>query len=302
MGGEGTYEKEGTFSLRKRYTHYKAQDERMFEMRITVLMDNQTEIDRYFLGEPAVSYWIETQGKYFLFDTAYSAAYLNNGKMLGIDATTADAVILSHGHNDHTGGLPHLLAPAKAQGRKMNIICHPHAVLPKAVGGQDIGCPLSLEQLQEQCILTQSKEPIWLTDQLVFLGEIPRKLAFEPPYTVGMIEMDGVWRRDMVLDDTALAYVGKDGMYLITGCSHAGICNIISYAKEVTGCSDVAGVLGGFHLSALDERSQATIEFLAGEKIAALYPCHCTSFAVKAALHQRSNVKEIGVGHSLQWE
>lgn len=270
-------------------------------MRITILMDNQTEIDRYFLGEPAVSYWIETEGKSFLFDTAYSGAYLENGAQLGIDATTAEAILLSHGHNDHTGGLPHLLE--KIQGkRRMNLICHPHTLLPKRFQGGAIGCPLSLAEIEEKTILTQTAEPLWLTEKLVFLGEIPRRHPFEPAYAVGIIEVEGQERPDFVLDDTALAYVGEDGIYIITGCAHGGICNIISYAKEVTGCQQIQGILGGFHLFELDERSLATIDFLVQEQIPQLYPCHCTSFAVRSTLHQSAKVQEAAVGKILLWE
>lgn len=58
-------------------------------MKLTVLMDNHTEIDVYHLGEPAVSYWLEADGKRFLFDTGYSDAFLKNAKAMGIDLTTA---------------------------------------------------------------------------------------------------------------------------------------------------------------------------------------------------------------------
>ncbi|MBR5816703.1 MAG: MBL fold metallo-hydrolase, partial [Anaerotignum sp.] len=78
-------------------------------MKLNILMDNHTEIDVYYLGEPAVSYWIETEGKYFLFDAAYSDAFLKNAKDMGIDVTKAEAVLLSHSHNDHTGGLKPLM-------------------------------------------------------------------------------------------------------------------------------------------------------------------------------------------------
>ncbi|MBQ3616185.1 MAG: MBL fold metallo-hydrolase, partial [Anaerotignum sp.] len=78
-------------------------------MKLKILMDNHTEIDVYYLGEPAVSYWIETEGKHFLFDAAYSDAFLKNAKDMGIDVAKAEAVLLSHSHNDHTGGLKPLL-------------------------------------------------------------------------------------------------------------------------------------------------------------------------------------------------
>ena len=130
-------------------------------MKLTVLMDNHTEIDVYHLGEPAVSYWLEADGKRFLFDTGYSDAFLKNAKAMGIDLTTADAILLSHGHNDHTGGLPDLLALPFS--KKPRLIAHPHALLPKQWNGMDIGSPLSMKELQEKAVLEFAEAPLWLT-------------------------------------------------------------------------------------------------------------------------------------------
>ncbi|HBF65496.1 MAG TPA: MBL fold metallo-hydrolase, partial [Clostridium sp.] len=87
----------------------------------------------------------------------------------------------------------------------------------------------------------------WLTENLVFLGEIPRTLSFEEPYPIGVLEEEEGNQEDMILDDTALAYRTQEGIYIITGCSHGGICNIIEYAKKITGKEKVLGLLGGFH-------------------------------------------------------
>lgn len=269
-------------------------------MKLTVLMDNHTEIDVYHLGEPAVSYWIETEGKSFLFDTAYSDAFLKNAQEMGIHLTQADAIILSHGHNDHTGGLRPLLQLPFAQ--KPNLIAHPDALLPKMLHGMNIGVPLSMEELEEKTNLHLHKDPFWLTERLVFLGEIPSLCSHEPKYAIGKTKKHNVLQDDYMADDTALAYVCHDGFYLITGCSHAGICNMISYAKQITGRTKVKGVLGGFHLFQLDERTQKTIEFLEKEQIPLLYPCHCTSFLVRAALHQKCPVGEVSVGMCFNWD
>ena len=94
----------------------------------------------------------------------------------------------------------------------------------------------------------------------------------------------------------------KAGIYIITGCSHAGICNIIQYAKAITGKTKVLGLLGGLHLMEENERSQKTVDFLAKEQISALYPCHCTAFPVRAALHAVSPIQEVAVGMTLEWE
>ena len=77
-------------------------------MKLTVLVDNNTIIDRYFYGEPGVSYLIECDGGRYLFDTGYSDLFLKNAIKMGISLLELDAIIISHGHNDHTWGLGEL--------------------------------------------------------------------------------------------------------------------------------------------------------------------------------------------------
>ena len=74
-------------------------------MKLTVLVDNATIIDRYFLAEPAVSYLLEDGGARILLDTGYSDVFLKNARAMGIDLSRVTDIVLSHGHNDHTGGL-----------------------------------------------------------------------------------------------------------------------------------------------------------------------------------------------------
>lgn len=268
-------------------------------MKLRVLMDNHTEIDAYYLGEPAVSYWIEAEGRKFLFDTGYSDAFLKNAAAMGIDLAEADAILLSHSHIDHTGGLRHLLSLPFC--KKPRLVAHPDALLPRDLDGESIGSPIGAAELAERAELVLAREPLWLTERLVFLGEIPRKMPFEPEYAIGTVMRETGAEPDFMRDDTALAYCGEGGLSVITGCSHAGICNIISYAKEVTGVRQVRGVLGGFHLFELDARARETAAFLKKERIPELYPCHCTSFRVRAALHGECPCGEAGVGLELEW-
>ncbi|WP_304507040.1 MBL fold metallo-hydrolase [Anaerotignum sp.] len=269
-------------------------------MKVTVLMDNHTNIDVYYLGEPGVSYWIETEGKAFLFDVGYSSAFLKNASDISIDVTKADAIVLSHGHNDHTRGLKSLVDVC--QGEKPKVICHPHALIPRFFDGLSIGCPFDKKTMQEHFSLFETTKPYWLTEKLVFLGEIPREIGFEKPYPIGILEEEDGAKPDMILDDTALAYNTDEGIYIITGCSHAGICNIIAYAKKILGKEKVLGILGGFHLFNINQRTKETISYLAKEQIRDLYPCHCTSFRVRAALDKECPVEEVGVGLVLNWE
>lgn len=131
---------------------------------------------------------------------------------------------------------------------------------------------------------------------MVFLGEIPTLNDFEQRHGFGSAE-DHV---DLVLDDTALVYRGSEGLFVITGCSHSGICNIIEYAKKVCGEAKVQGVIGGWHLFKVDDRLEKTIAYLQKHSIRELYPCHCCSFQAKAAVHAQIPVKEIGVGKVIE--
>jgi len=264
-------------------------------MKLTVLADNNTYIDRYFLGEPAASYYIEEGGKRFLFDTGYSGVFMDNAKALGITLMRLDGVIISHSHNDHTRGLFRFFG-----GDRPRLYAHPAALHDVVSAGLSVGCPYGRDQLAREFELCLSKQPVELAPRLTFLGEIPRALKFEPRADIGRDADTG--EPDRVVEDTALCYEGKEGLYIITGCSHAGICSILEYAKKLTGVSKIAGVIGGFHLLDMDERAESSIGYLANERIGELYPCHCTGFCVRARLNALSPVREVGVGLTVEWE
>ena len=111
-------------------------------MQLTVLVDNNTLIDRYLVGEPGVSYLIEHDGQKILFDTGYSDIFLQNAQTLRIDLTTIDSIVLSHGHNDHTWGLNHLTQHYDRLNftpeRKINLVCHPDALNPKKFAAKNL--------------------------------------------------------------------------------------------------------------------------------------------------------------------
>ena len=251
-------------------------------MKLTVLVDNHTYIDRYFLGEPAVCYLIEDGDRRILLDTGYSDVFIENAVRMGIDLSSVTDIVLSHGHNDHTGGLPAFFAKFS---QSVRLFAHPNALLPKHV----------------QARLT--KTACSLSEHVLFLGEIPRVHAFEQDRAVG--ETPSVcgccWESDALADDTSLALVLPDGVFVVTGCAHAGVCNTVAYAKEVSGKERVLGVLGGFHLfesgGALDE-TIATLRALGVERV---YPAHCTSLAVKSAFFAAMPTEEVGVGLSILW-
>lgn len=266
-------------------------------MRLTVLLDNNTYIDRYYLGEPAVSYYIEDGDRRVLFDTGYSRAFIENAEKMGINLSEITDIVLSHGHNDHTGGLRFLIKNKFAE--KPILTAHPDALLRRYADGLDIGSPVDENDLKEKTELRFTREPVKISENIIFLGEIPQ--THESRYSIGAVIKDGRKREDFMLDDSALVYTAADGIYVITGCSHSGICNIISYAKRVTGKDRLLGLIGGLHLFENDEKTAETIRFLEKENIQSLYPCHCTSFKVRSVMDRTMEVREVGVGLELEW-
>lgn len=266
-------------------------------MKLTVLVDNNTYIDRYFYGEPAVSYYIEIADKRILFDTGYSDIIVRNAGKMEIDLRQLTHIVLSHGHNDHSNGLKYLAEEIGIS--NVELIAHPDCFLPKYYGEEYIGAPYTIEEIQKITKYSQSRTITYFTEQLIYLGEIPRKTDFENKQPIGKQEKNGNWEEDYLLDDTALVYKGRDGLFIITGCSHSGICNIIEYAKEVCKDNRVIGVLGGFHLFDDNLQLQKTIDYLSACQVKQLYPCHCVSLLAKAKMMEKLPVMEVGVGMEL---
>ena len=268
-------------------------------MKLKVLVDNNTYIDQYYCGEPAVSYYIEDEDVSILLDVGYSDLFMKNLAEFGIDLESIKTIVISHGHDDHTRGLKYYFnQPHK---NRISILAHPDAFKEKVVGSLKICSPILEEELKDKCNLMLSKEPVKLSENITFLGEIPQVNGFEERKPIGKQMTNDISINDYVMDDTALVYKSEDGIYVITGCSHSGICNIVEYAKGVCNDNRVLGIIGGFHLFEVSEQVSKTIEYFKENNIRELYPCHCTSFAVKVEIHKTIPIKEVGVGLEIQW-
>lgn len=269
-------------------------------MKLTVLVDNNTYIGENLYGEPALCMHLDIEGEQFLFDTGYSHIFTLNAEKLGIDLSRVDLVVLSHGHDDHTKGLPYFFEECKPE---IVVLSHPDAWYEKRVDGKKAGAPYTLEEMKEECDLRLTKRPLEIVNGLTFLGEIPRVMEFEQGIAVGERKVNDTWEPDTLKEDTALVYKSQkeDGIYIITGCSHSGICNIAEYAKKVCKCDKILGIIGGFHMFKLDERLERTIQYLKDNHVQNLYPCHCTNFRVKARMAQELPIHEAAVGFTTEW-
>ena len=263
-------------------------------MKLKVLVDNNTFIDEYYLGEPAVSYYIEDENKKFLFDTGYSNIFIKNAESMDVDLEDINKIILSHGHNDHTGGLKYLISQLK--NNNIEIIAHTQCFAKKYFEGEYIGTSVSKEEIENKFKLRLCNTPIKISDNITFLGEIPNINDFENREAIGNYENTKGLSSDYVFDDTAIAYKSEKGLFIITGCSHSGICNIIEYAKKVCNENKIYGVIGGFHLFDCNDRLNKTIMYFKENCIKEIYPCHCVSLNAKIEMGKILNINEVGVG------
>ena len=128
------------------------------------------------------------------------------------------------------------------------------------------------------------------------MGEIPSVNNFEKREKIGYCERNGIRAADYVLDDSALVYQSDIGLFIITGCSHSGVCNILDYAKKICKDNRVIGVIGGFHLFEVNHKLHETIDFFKKNNIDEIYPCHCISLKAKIEMGKNLNINEVGVG------
>jgi len=221
-----------------------------------------------------------------------------------------DYLVLSHGHLDHTWGLTSLIkyyteaSIEKIDYNKLTVVTHPSSFLTKKLKNlKQIGSMISQEELSKHFKMKLSKEPLWLTDRLVFLGEIERKNYFEAKNPIGKVIKDDFEEDDYSIDDSSLAYQSLKGLVIITGCSHSGICNIVEYAKKICKDDRIIDIVGGFHLlNPKKEQLQGTLEFMKKLKPKEVHACHCTDLKSKIALSKVVNLKEVGVGQTLEYK
>lgn len=280
-------------------------------MKLTVLVDNNTLIDRYFTAEPALSFLVEDNGTKVLFDVGYSDALLKNAAAMGISLLDVDYIVLSHGHLDHTWGLVPLIkryteaAIEKIALKRPAIVTHPITLKSKTRKNvKEIGSIISAIKLARHFDIKFIKESFELTENLLFLGEIARKNNFEARESHGKIVPGNSEPpvEDDLSEDSALVYKAKDGLVIITGCSHSGICNIVGHAVEAANDERIVDIIGGFHL--LDppqEVLRATLDYLEKAAPHQIHACHCTDLQSKIALSGVVPLKEVGVGLQLEY-
>jgi len=259
----------------------------MADGRITVLVEN-TAGGRGLLAEHGLAFWIELGDRKVLFDTGQSNVLLGNARRLGIRLEQVDAIVLSHGHYDHTGGLGDALRNSRAT----TVYAHPMALGAKYVRNpdgtaRDIGMlALDEQMVRDMAELVWVEGPTEICGRLRLTGPIPRDNDFED--TGGVFFRDkGCTEPDQIIDDQAAFVETPAGAVVILGCAHAGVINTLVHIQSLTDSRPIHTVIGGMHLlHASPERMDKTVDELRRLDVQRLLPCHCTGMAAVARLWQ----------------
>lgn len=268
--------------------------------RITILVDNYVR-RRGLLAEHGWACWVETPNCRLLFDTGQGQALLPNARELGIPLETADAIVLSHGHYDHTGALGAMLDLAPAA----RVFAHPAALEAKYKRAADghvraIGLPVPSAELRARLAsrLVATRTPTQIGTGLWVTGEVPRITDFEHGDSNFFLDAAGE-QPDALADDQALIVHTAAGMVVVLGCAHAGVINTLRCVRTLHPGVPLAAVLGGMHLySVPTERITRTISELTALGVSRMIPAHCTGLPVlatlAAALPRRCTPGEVG--------
>jgi 7,8-dihydropterin-6-yl-methyl-4-(beta-D-ribofuranosyl)aminobenzene 5'-phosphate synthase len=248
------------------------------------------------LGEHGFAALVQTSDRTLLFDTGQSISLANNARVLGIDLQSIDTVVLSHGHYDHTGGLPSVLYPP----RGVEVIGHPdiftskYAELdgPQGTVRPFIGIKYRQEYLEGTLAarFTFIREMTEIRPGVFFSGEVPRKTDFEQGDSRLKVHKDGRLVEDPLLDDASLLIETEAGPVILLGCAHAGVVNVMNHFAEQTGHTSFHAVIGGTHLGFMGgpgPQLNKAMDAFDHYGVDLIGVAHCTGQEAAAICHQR---------------
>ena len=276
-------------------------------MRVTVLMENSTPSSR-LVARHGLSLWLElADGRHVLFDMGPDESFLANAETLGVDVTTADVAVLSHGHYDHGGGLAAFLAACDAAGREVPVYVREGAFGWHGSGTPErhhaIGLEAALAADPRVCVVGARDAPEVAPGlTLLVTARRAHPIAKSNERLLGR-GADGTFVPDDFAHEQSLIVREGGRRVLVSGCSHGGILNIMDEAEKISG-APLDAVVAGFHLmnpsGGTVEDPRLTRELAAGlsARPTRYFTFHCTGTDAFALLRDElgERVRYLHVG------
>lgn len=255
-------------------------------IKITTMVEN-TAPRAKLRAEHGLSVLVETDSDKILFDTGQTDAIIHNAEVLNVDLNTVKNVVLSHGHYDHAGGLKYLLDTAD-----LNVYAHPEIFrkrYSKAYGKNSlryIGIESREFYEQKGANFILDDKPIKIGENIYTTGFEPMMTDFESVDKNFIYETENGYKKDDVPDDMSLVIDTHEGIFIILGCAHRGIINIIKHAENIFG-KKVFGFIGGTHLGPASDfqREKTILELKKNKDLKIIGPSHCTGLLMSAKLY-----------------
>ena len=246
----------------------------------------------------AVTAWRGDISRTLLFDTGPDdRVFERNVDRLGFDMKSVDGIVLSHGHWDHAGAMLRALEMIQlaSGGREVPTYMHPGMYRSRAIKMHNddmrpfADVPTADQLAQQGADVIHATEPQVVLDDLFYVsGEIPRVTEFETglPGHYRRTDDGSDWEPDFqIMDERFVAIRVEAGLVVLTACSHAGVVNVMTHARECFPGVALHGVIGGFHLSGGNEKIiPETVAALAGFDLKAIAPAHCTGWRAVSAM------------------
>jgi 7,8-dihydropterin-6-yl-methyl-4-(beta-D-ribofuranosyl)aminobenzene 5'-phosphate synthase len=232
-----------------------------------------------------------------LFDTGPEAdTFERNSQRLGLDLGVAEAVMLSHGHWDHAGGMLRAIDMIRADGNNRDLPFYAHPDIFRSRGRklpdggifpmEDVPSIKDLTAHGARVVATREPQ-VFLDDMFYVSGEIPRLTPFERGLPNHYAKTENGWEPDpWLIDERWLGVnVAGKGLIVFTACSHAGVVNVLKHAHETFADVPLHSVMGGFHLSGETEKIiPETVDALREFGLTSIAAGHCTGWRAMAAL------------------
>jgi 7,8-dihydropterin-6-yl-methyl-4-(beta-D-ribofuranosyl)aminobenzene 5'-phosphate synthase len=230
-------------------------------VRVVVLIDNTSDHDTTLTSERGLSMYIEYERNRILLDTGLSGSFIDNAHSLGIDLTHLDFCFLSHGHNDHSGGLGRFLETIPNTPVYLSeSICHERYFSSRHTFKRNLSIDGNLFQ-RFSGRFVPLKESRWIAPYIAAVCCRRQDYACPQGNVFLSKEKDGMEMPDDFSHEMSLAFKTTKGLIVFSSCSHHGAVNIMKSCEEFTGGHTITHYIGGLHFVDCNKTEEEVIKF-----------------------------------------